>query len=291
MNGRIVLLVLGWLGAVSLHAESSVWRAERDGAVIYFGGTCHFLRASDYPLPPEFDRAYVEAERLIFETDLAAMADVTWQRRLLAEGRYADGSTLRDHVEPETWTAIADYAKSAGLPLPVLASMKPWMLTVTIAVLEWQKLGAAEDGVDAHFDARARVDGKAVAGLEEIEQHLSYLTSLAVGEEDEMIRSTLRDIDRAPDIIDEVISAWRAGDVAHLDEELFGDMREEFPAVHEALITGRNRKWMEQIETFWATPEVEFVLVGVGHFGGEEGLLTLLRRSGAAVTRIQVPGE
>ena len=51
-------------------AESSVWRVESADSIIYLGGTCHMLRASDWPLPAAYDFAYRQSEIMVFETNL-----------------------------------------------------------------------------------------------------------------------------------------------------------------------------------------------------------------------------
>ena len=267
-------------------AQSSVWKAELNGSVVYLGGTCHMLRAQDFPLPAEFDLAYAEAEELYFETEIDRLASMEAQQMLMAAGLFTDGSTLQDSVSEEAWAAIEKHCNANGLPVVAFAQMKPWMFAVTMAVLEWQKMGAGLDGVDSHYNERAKADGKATHGLEEFEEHLLFITSVGVGQESEFILNTLRDVERAPTIIGELIEAWRSGDVEGIDEYFVAEMRAEFPDIYRTLILGRNQAWLSQISALFETPEVELVLVGAGHFGGENGLLALLRGAGVRIDQV-----
>ena len=79
MSLMLVLFTCSW--AV---AESSVWKAQKGTSVLYLGGTCHILREADYPLPPEFDRAYKAADILVFETDLGKFQEPETQQKMLA---------------------------------------------------------------------------------------------------------------------------------------------------------------------------------------------------------------
>ncbi len=280
-------VLLGFLVVSRVAATSSVWRAEFDGEVVYLGGTCHLLRASDFPLPAEFDAAYAAADVLYFETDLAAMQSPAMQMELLSRGMLADDSTLQDHLNEAAWNALVRHCEAHGVPLAAFAKMRPWMLAVTLAVLEWQKQGAVADGVDLHYHKQAIADGKPVLGLETVERHLDFLSGLAAGQESEMVLSTLADLESTAGQVDELIRGWRTGDLDYFDREMIAPMREEFPEVHEALVAGRNRDWLPKIMRMFATPEAELVLVGAGHFGGEDGLLAGLRARGAKVELLE----
>ncbi len=288
VNWRIWYLVGTFLTPLPGWAESSVWVAEWKGETVYLGGTCHMLRASDFPLPAEFDAAYAAVDVLYFETDIARLQSPEVQGVLLGLGMLIDGSTLQDHLDTDTWRALVDHCRRLDLPLAVVERMRPWMATVTLAVLEWQRNGAVQDGVDLHYHRLAGREGKASHGLEDVDRHLGYLTSLGQGREDEMVRATLADLEEAPAKVDELVAAWRRGDLAFFDREMTDSMRRDFPEVYEVLVTGRNRAWVPRILELFDSSEREWVLVGVGHFGGEAGLLALLRAEGVSVEPLAI---
>ena len=289
---RWAVILLLWAGGIeSARAQSSVWRARLGDEVVYLGGTCHMLRAIDFPLPAEFESAYAQSDSLFFETEMERMKSAEVQGMLLGLGVLVDGSTLKDHLSPTTWAAVEAHCAANDLPVEVFMRMKPWMFAVTIAVLEWQKQGAVQDGVDATFHERAMQDGKVSRGLEKIEAHLQFITTIGEGQEDEMIMSTLQDLESMTDEVSELIAAWRTGDIETLDREMMADMRENFETVYQKLVVGRNHAWIPQIMAMFKTPETEFVLVGVGHFGGTDGVLELLRKKGVVLERVLVAPE
>ena len=67
---KTVLLTALSVATLTATAATSIWKVSSGENVLYVGGTLHVLRQSDYPLPVEFDRAYNNADRLYFETDL-----------------------------------------------------------------------------------------------------------------------------------------------------------------------------------------------------------------------------
>ena len=81
-------------------------------------------------------------------------------------------------------------------------------------------------------------------------------------------------------------AAWRSGDVDKLSELFLKEMKKEFPKLYKTLFTDRNNKWLDKIETYLQTPQKEFVLVGVGHMVGEDGLIEQLKRRGYEVKKL-----
>ena len=104
----LTVLCLLFFSAQSL-AQSSVWLASKNGNKVYLGGTIHMLRADDYPLPPEFETAYAEADNLYFEIDIDQMNDPVAQLGMLQRLMYTDGRTLQTELDTEAYTALSDY--------------------------------------------------------------------------------------------------------------------------------------------------------------------------------------
>jgi uncharacterized protein YbaP (TraB family) len=288
---RLLLAALCALPGMTapLLAQSSVWKVTRDGATVYLGGTCHVLRSDDFPLPAEFDVAYAASSRLYFETDVARMLTDEMEKVIATQGMFTDGRTLASILTPGVWQAVQAYGRKAGLSAGQLRRTRPWLLIITMAALEMQKLGVTSEGVDFHYYHRATRTRKPTGELESFEDHIAFLTGLGAGREDEMVSKTLADLDEIPAKMTGLLAAWRTGDVARIDELMLQDMRTEHPAIFETLLVARNNAWLPRIEALFETPEVEFVLVGVGHMPGPEGLLAGLRARGCLIEQIPAP--
>lgn len=267
-------------------AESAVWQVQKGTATFYLGGTFHILRAGDYPLPPEYDRAYREAQLVVFETELDRFAEPETQHQMLTQALYADGSTLDKHLAPATYKELADHCAAAGIPLKHFARFKPALVMVTLTLGQLAKLGATQQGVDQHIHARARQDRKSILGLETVAEQISHLIAMADGNEDEFVRHGLQDLQTLAEQLDRMVAAWRRGDEAQLEALLTRDLQTRYPSLYRRLITDRNRQWLPTIEGYGQTPEIEFVLVGVGHLVGPEGLVALLRDRGFTVRKL-----
>jgi uncharacterized protein YbaP (TraB family) len=87
----------------------------------------------------------------------------------------------------------------------------------------------------------------------------------------------------------QLLGAWKTGNTAKLDKLLLRHMRQETPTLYQHLVVDRNRAWLETLDTLMETPEVEFVLTGVGHMPGRDGLLAQMRARGFSVEQLKPP--
>ena len=284
---RIILsIVLVMFACTWASAASSVWKAQKDNSVIYLGGTCHILRDTDYPLPPEFDRAYKASDIVVFETDIGKFQDPALQQKLLAKAMYTDGSTVDKHLSAHAYAELSAYCESNGVPLEALKQFKPSMLMVTLTVAELMKLGATRQGVDLYFYNLAKKDGKVVEGLETVDEQLDYVVSMGDGNEDDFVTYSLDDMKTINEQFDALANAWRKGDTMKLDELMNNELKTRLPKLYKSLITDRNRNWLPLIDAYQKTPRTEFILVGIGHLVGPDGIIESLRKKGYKVDKI-----
>jgi uncharacterized protein len=272
--------------SASLYADTSVWVASSGGNTVYLGGTVHLLRPTDYPLPEEFEQAYQDSSEIYFETDINSMNDLSVQAQMLQQLMYNDARTLQTVLNEEAYSALSRYTAATGLPMMMIEKFKPGMVVSTIQVLEFQKMGFTPQGVDAYFNTRALGDGKALGELETVQQQIGFLAAMGEGYESEFILMSLKEMEEIEPMMEAMITAWRSGDTGILSELFVAEMQAESPELYEALLAGRNDKWLPQIEQMFRDSETEFVLVGAAHLVGERGLLNMLESRGYEVRKL-----
>lgn len=277
----LVILSCNWAAA-----ESSVWKAQKGRSVLYLGGTCHILRDADYPLPPEFDRAYKAADIVVFETDLGTFQSPETQRKMLARASYADGSTVAEHLSPAVYAELRAYCEANGLPLAPLQGFKPSLLMVMLTMVELMKMGVSQHGVDVFFHELAKQDKKAVEGLETVDEQIDYVASMADGIENEFVSYSLKEMNSIRQQFELLVDAWRVGDTEKLDTMLNHDLKSRLPQLHRRLMVDRNRNWLPRIDAYLKTPETEFILVGAGHLVGPEGIIEALKKKGYTIKKL-----
>ncbi|MCZ6872982.1 MAG: TraB/GumN family protein [bacterium] len=270
-----------------LHADTSVWVATSADRTVYLGGTIHMLRHSDFPLPVEFNKAYQNAEIIIFETDIGKMNDPSVQQLVLAHMMYSDGRSLQKVLSPETYATLKAHCEKIGVPISSLHPFKPAMAILMLFSLELQRMGVAQAGVDAHFYQKAIADGKSIMELEPLEAQLAFLASMGEGNEDNFVIHAIKDFKRTRELIEQLIVAWREGKVSAFEQLFLADMKRDYPVLHRKLLVERNQNWLPLIESYFETPETEFVLVGAAHLVGEQGILKQLAKRGYTINKLR----
>lgn len=264
-------------------AETSLWRISKGNNALIIGGTMHLLSKSDYPLPDEFEQAFREIDTLVLEADLGALSSPKVQVQMVSSLMYTDGTNIKSKIKPKTFRALARYCKSAGLSMMSMQSMKPAMVVLTLTMAELQRLGLAGAGVDQFYLDKAKKTGKKFVGLESAQTQIKTLENMGKGQEDKLILSTIKDLKKTPEFMDEMKKAWRIGNLAGLEKSGISKMRSEYPQLNQSLLTARNNSWLPKIKAMVASPEREWVLVGALHLAGDEGILSQLKKQGYAI--------
>lgn len=285
---RILLLSIT-LFAANCYAETSVWRVNHptdNTNVVYIGGTLHILESTDYPLPSSFSAAYTEADTLVFETDLAALSSADFQIKMLSQLTYSDGSSLKSTLNNDTYQRLSDYCLSRGFALSNFLQFKPPLLTITLTMIELQRLGISSAGVDEYFHKKSSYDNKAIAQLETPEQQLNFLAAMGQGQENQLVLSTLNDMDNLADSMSSLKSAWREGNSKLLLDTTLEPMQKDYPQLYQDLLVTRNNNWLPKIESMLTTPETEFILVGALHLVGKDGIIERLQEQGYQIEQL-----
>ncbi len=280
----LALLLLIWLCSASVLAASPVWRISNAQGSLYLGGTIHLLADSDYPLPAAFTRAYQDSQEVWLETDLTAMASPAFRQTYMQAMLLPTGNSLQQRLSEDTYGQLSAFARKHQLDLDRFAGYKPVLLALTLTLQALRRLGIHAEGVDAHYYAKARADGRPLRALETPEQQIGYLSGMADGQEDALVRATLKELDGIEQSMASLRQAWRRGDAEGL-MPLIAELQ-QFPQAYDVLIRQRNGRWMTQLQQELADPGVELVLVGVAHLIGEEGLVAQFKRMGAQVEQL-----
>lgn len=280
-----ILLILAATMTGSVQAASSVWLVSNGEHRLYIGGTVHVLNAQDYPLPIEFDKAYAQADTLILETDMQKLESAEFQQLMLRELSYPKGQDLKQVLTTETYQALSEFCAVRGIGMQVINNFKPSMVTMMLTMVELQRLNFSGTGVDKHYSLKAMADGKAQGQLETAEAQLAFIAAMGQGNEDALIRYSLRDMQDLPSFMNAMKAAWRKGDTAKLKRIALDSMQQEFPDLYQSLLVQRNNNWLPQIESMLTTKDTELILVGALHLVGKDGLLERLKASGYEVTQ------
>ena len=287
---HILLLVVCWPAAADTEAHPvTLWRAQGLNNVVYLLGSIHLLREQDHPLPTVIDAAYEDSEVLIMELDMDDIDGMATQQLFNQSGVLRDGTTLRDLMGEELYRRAEIAAEASDIPIEMLASSEPWLAAITVEMMSLYRIGFNPTlGVEMTMLSRAVRDGKRVDGLEAVEEQLAFLDGLSLTAQRDMLLQTLEDSAELRESIDEMIHAWRYGDLAFLESGLLDSYKGHAELI-DALLTQRNRRWVTQIGELLDDRDDYLVIVGALHLVGDIGVPRLLAEQGVQIQQLSEP--
>ena len=275
--------------STSLAAQTGkqfMWKVEGDGgAVAYLLGSLHVLTAESYPLSPTINRAFAESRTLVEEIDIDETNDPMVMMSALTKAMLTDGKTLDQVVAPEIYAEVKRRAEKAGLPMMALQRMKPWLVAITLMAPSLQAAGfKPELGVDRHFFDRAKDSGMKRQALETLAYQLDRFDQLSPKLQEDMLKTTMEDLDAEVAGVKDMVQAWTFGNVAAI-EKLTLSALQESPELYQRLLVERNHNWIPHVETCLKQNAGCFIVVGAAHLVGPDGLPTLLAKKGFKVVQ------
>ncbi|MDR1555362.1 MAG: TraB/GumN family protein [Campylobacteraceae bacterium] len=274
-----LLLIL--LSVTFAFAQSSVWKITKGENFIYLGGSVHTLRAEDYPLPKEFDTAFDRSDVLVFEADIDEANNPEFIQKMAQFMILPDGKTLKTVLSKKTYELLETKCKELGMPIELMGNFTPFAITNILVIAQIKKLGFTDQGVDIYYLQKAKKEGRKTEFFETIEYQMKLFYDFGMIGDEYMLQS-IDDLNTLKDIMPSIINEWRKGTSQTIDKAT-KEMKEKFPNLYKAIIVDRNKNWLTQIEKYLTTKDVEFIIIGLGHIQGDEGLLKSLKDRGYKV--------
>ena len=290
MPSRLGAALLWLLPAIAL-ADSAghpvtMWMAEGTSNRVYLLGSVHLLRAQDHPLPRIIDDVYDEAETLYMELDMDDLDPLLMQATINRLGMLDEGTSLQDVMGVELYAEAKARAAELELPLDMLERTEPWLAAITVEQLALARIGFNPSyGVEMHLLKKASSDGKEILGFESVEQQLAYLDGLSLDAQRDLLMQTLAESAAIQDLMDDLILAWRSGDIDYLERTLLEDVS-GYPELYDTIVASRNRLWVDTIDALLEQREDYLVVVGALHLVGDDGVPHLLEQRGVRITQM-----
>jgi uncharacterized protein YbaP (TraB family) len=269
--------------AVQQSQNSCLWSVKTQSNQFYFLGSLHVLKQDAYPLSAAIGNAYADSQKIVFETDIAAMHEPAMQAKMLELGLYPEGQNMLQNLDADTRQMLEKKMVELGLPLEQFSRFKPWFMALTLTTLELQKLGFNPIyGVDVHFYNKATADGKEIGALEPVAYQLNLLGKMDKQDQNAFLNQTLKDLSLVNELASDLVKFWKAGDAINLHALLYESFK-DYPDLHDRLLIQRNKNWVEKVETVMRENKNVLFVVGAGHLVGPESVVDLLRKKGYTV--------
>lgn len=241
-------------------------------------GTIHALPPGTAWRTPAIGRVIDAADLLVVEIGPPSPGDRD------AYGALAQGPghpPLAARLPAELRPALAALLERGGFDADGFSTEETWAAALALARIDAP--GDPALGVDRALIADFA--GRPVHELEGLRGQLAIFDRLPEAQQRALLASVVRESARPGSDPERLQRAWIAGDATAIEQAT----REGFladPALREALLVARNRRWAEAIAALLQEPPRPLIAVGAAHLVGPEGLAALLEAKGYRVRRL-----
>lgn len=266
----------------------ALWKVEHGDSVSYLFGSIHMGDASMFPLPDAVSQAYESTDTLAVEIDMGNINQLE-MAQTLQQLAIDPNTTLESMLKKDTWEKYNEFCEETKTPCGMFNTFEPWLAAVSLESLNMQKSGYTEKyGIDMYFLGQAR-DKKDIIALESVNSQLKMLDSMPLNIQDAFLLSI---VTREGDGIEELVQAWKSGNVEEYIENSFeeadevGLSNEEYEQLLDLLLYKRNKSMAEGLAKQFEQGKNVFAVVGAAHYGGDKSVNHYLEELGYKVERV-----
>jgi uncharacterized protein YbaP (TraB family) len=278
-----LLIVFSFGGWVNITAQSStnnslLWEVTGKNLKkpSYLFGTFHLLCESDLSIADAAGEKLKSCDQLALELDFD---DPNMMIEMQTLAGMKDGKMLEDLLGA-TKFKLADslFTATTGISLKLLSGLKPM---VASSVLYPSVLGCNPGSPETTLSALAGEAKKEVIGLEKVSDQMEVFDKIPYQVQADMLYSYITETDKFKKETDEMLAIYRSANLVEM-QKMMADPTYGLDKYLDLLLTNRNKNWVKQMQTIMPEKATLFA-VGAGHLGGNEGVISLLRKAGYTV--------
>ncbi len=261
--------------------KSLLWKITGNGLaeVSYLFGTIHIT--CDASLSTKVSDAMNKTQQLYLELDLD---DATMQSAMMQTMMMKDGVTMETLSTPEDFKIVdAFLTKNIGFSAKMISTIKPFMVS---AMLYPKMIDCPMQSVESELIKIATAQKEEVYGLETVADQMKVFDDIPYQEQmNELVKTAKSDLKKDKTELDTMLAIYKSEDInamIELTKSSDNVLTSKYDAI---LLTDRNKNWIPKIEAV-AKTKPTFFGVGAAHLGGENGVITLLRKAGYTVEAV-----
>jgi uncharacterized protein YbaP (TraB family) len=262
-----------------------MWKATSPTNTVYLVGSIHVGDSSMYPLPQTVESAFATSKVLAVEINIKNIDQSKMVKLMMESGMYGGDDSLFKHLSKETADALDAFCSKNGLPKMVVEKMKPWAAALTVVAFSFQQAG--EDpllGIDMHFLNEVK-EPQRIDELETADFQMSLFASASEQEQQELLASSLKNVEKAKEMIRKMQQSYLAGDADAL-LKLVHEEESTPKSLMKKMVDDRNVTMTAKVESYLKGKESCFVVVGAAHIIGDKGIVKLLQDKGYRVEQV-----
>lgn len=275
-----VLLILSGIGSLKAQENSLLWKISGNGLEkeSYLFGTIHLICKEDFLMDERILEAFDKSEKLVMELD---MSDPQLQSKMQVISMNPGMKNIQSELDPADVEILDGFlTQNYGAGLAQLGFLKPFVLS-TMALMKTIPCEEVES-YEGFFTDKSAESKKPIQGLETPEFQVSIFDQIPFEIQINELMKMLKEDSGEADFR-QMTDTYLSEDIEELYEVMNSDgMVAEY---RDLILDNRNKAWISILEEEMKT-QILFIAVGGGHLGGENGLISLLRKAGYQVEPI-----
>lgn len=250
----------------------------------YLFGTMHILCDKDATLSPALKQAIKEVDVIYFELDMDDMTELLGAMKYL---RMNDGKKLTDFLTKEEYARVDNYFKANKMPMPLsmMTRFKPYFISSLIGEQVMTCENGKKNGMEQQIMEESKQYEKEIKGLETAEFQAGLFDSIPYDKQAKDLVAYIDSIDSYKKVTLEMVEVYRKQDLKRMDD-LVHKSDPGMEKYMDLLLYGRNRGWAVNMPNIMGPRTVLFA-VGAGHLGGDQGVISLLKKKGYTLTPLK----
>lgn len=255
-----------------------LWKITRIGEVdSYLFGTSDILPVKGYELPKKVKKAFDKADRLVMELKLD---NPNFQAEMMEHINMKDGKTFDKLLNEQDYKKLDAYLQqNLGVGIDFFNTFKPAVVRSYLipTFMETEILSFEELFLELN-----QANKKEIEGLEQPVDQLSVYDEIRYEDQVAEIMQMVNKDGQTKASYQQLASLYKSENL----EDIFHFIQKQLGASKTKLIfENRNRKFIPVIKTMTQSKS-NFIAIGVGHLGGGNGLIELLKNEGYTVSAV-----
>ncbi|GAA0733346.1 TraB/GumN family protein [Sphingomonas japonica] len=268
----------------AVDADPALWVVKDDDTTIYLFGTVHVLKPGLSWFDEGVKKAFDASDQLVLE--MVPPPDAVAGPAMMKIASNPTGPALSDKLPADLKAKYEKAMTDNGVPVAAFERMDPWFPGLMLSLIPLQKLGYSPDtGAERVLMKAAEAANKPISGVETFDEQLGFFDTLPEPAQIGFLRSTIDSLPRVQSVFDSMVVHWSAGDPDALGKVMNEELRET-PEVGKVLLSDRNARWADWIDTRLDTPGKVFMAVGAGHLAGPDSVQVWLGKRDLKATRV-----
>ncbi|MCD4792119.1 MAG: TraB/GumN family protein [Bacteroidales bacterium] len=264
-----------------------LWELENSQNKVYLLGSLHLLPEDVYPLDERISNSFKASDILVVEADITKNPEEV-QKLIAQEAFFKDGNNLKKVLSEEMYSSLSSEFKGLGVDIEKLNNFKPWFVTMNLGALRSSKIDVKPGaGIDVHFLNSANERDMKILELESVALQLELHSSQSINSQIDNLQYLLEESNQNEQYL-KMLEAWKIGNENELNNLSRIEMKEagkKFTGVkeqYEKMFIERDEAMLDKITSYLNddTGKTYFIIVGIFHLVGEDGLIKMLEAKG-----------